>query len=157
MKVRKADSSAIPTANGATHFRRTPPPESASDGSNDGAEVVSAVVIPAIGDVKELGPASGGLMHSYHNVAELRQFRGVPAAKPIVFQRLKHRTIPRLTAAAVNLDVEIPDLLSQRVAVEAKQVGRADLVAARRGGILQWMVVFAVGYAAELSQFGNTL
>src|SRR6187402_3652371 len=40
---------------------------------------------------------------------------------------------PRLATAAVYLDVEIPDLLSERVAVEAKQVGRADLVAARGG------------------------
>src|SRR3954452_5799839 len=69
-KVRNADSSAIATANGATHFRRIPPPDSASDGSNDGAEVVSAVVIPAIGDLKGAWAACRGLMHSYHNVAE---------------------------------------------------------------------------------------
>ena len=75
MKVRNADSSAIATANGATHFRRIPPLDSASDGSNDGAEV-SAVVIPAIGELKGFGSACRGLMHSYHNVAELRQFRG---------------------------------------------------------------------------------
>src|SRR5258707_4254732 len=77
MKVRNADSSAIPTANGATHFRRIPPGDSVSDGSNDGAEV-SAVVIPAIGVMNGLRSAGCGLMHSYHNVAELRQFRGVP-------------------------------------------------------------------------------
>ena len=32
-----------------------------------------------------MGPALGGLMHSYHNVAKLRQFRGAlsdPEAKP---------------------------------------------------------------------------
>lgn len=51
--------------------------DSASDGSNDGA-VVSAVVIPAIGEMKDLRSACHGLMHSYHNVAELRQFRGAP-------------------------------------------------------------------------------
>jgi hypothetical protein len=56
MKVRNAENSAITTANGATHFRRIPPPDSASDGSNDGAEVVSAVVIPAIGELKGLCP-----------------------------------------------------------------------------------------------------
>src|ERR1043165_2528182 len=83
MKVKNADSSAIATANGAPPFRRNPPPESASDGSNDGAEVVSAVVIPAIGELKGLVPAIRGLMHSYHNVAELRQFRGHPTAKAI--------------------------------------------------------------------------
>ena len=48
MKVRNADSKAIPTASGATHFRRIPPVDSVNDGSNGGAEV-SAVVIPAIG------------------------------------------------------------------------------------------------------------
>src|SRR5215216_1651099 len=36
-----------------------------------------------------------------------------------------------LAAAPVDLNVEIPDLLPQRVAVEAEQVGGADLVAAR--------------------------
>src|SRR4051794_18855876 len=76
MKVRNADSSAVATANGATHFRRIPPVDSASVGSNIGAEV-SAVVIPAIGDLKGFVPACRGLMHSYHNVAKLRQFRGV--------------------------------------------------------------------------------
>src|SRR5437763_12569608 len=53
MKVISADSSAIPTANGATSFRRVPPEDSASDGSNDGADV-SAVVIPAIGELKTI-------------------------------------------------------------------------------------------------------
>src|SRR6266404_332084 len=76
MKVRNADSSAIATANGATHFRKIPPPDSVRDGSKGGAEVVSAVVIPAIGELKGLAPAIRGLMHSYHNVAKLRQFRG---------------------------------------------------------------------------------
>src|SRR5882672_12210976 len=83
MKVRNADSSAIATANGATHFRRIPPPDSASDGSNGGTEV-SAVVIPTIGELNGLNVRRrGGLMHSYHNVAELRQFRGHPTAKAI--------------------------------------------------------------------------
>ena len=49
--------------------------DSASVGSNDGAEV-STVVIPAIGELKGLKSTRGGLMHSYHNVAKLRQFRG---------------------------------------------------------------------------------
>ena len=50
--------------------------DSVSDGSNDGAEV-STVVIPAIGELKGFRSVCHGLMHSYHNVAELRQFRGV--------------------------------------------------------------------------------
>src|SRR5260221_1757143 len=37
-----------------------------------------------------------------------------------------------LIAAPVDLNVEIPDLLPQRIAVKAKQVGSADLVAPRR-------------------------
>ena len=45
-KVRKADRSANPTANGAKTFRRDQPLDSVSDGSNDAAEV-SALVIPA--------------------------------------------------------------------------------------------------------------
>src|SRR4051812_10980060 len=38
----------------------------------------------------------------------------------------------RLAPAPIHLDIEIPDLLPQRVAVEAEQIGRADLVAAGR-------------------------
>jgi hypothetical protein len=52
--------------------------DSVSEASNDVAEV-SAVVIPAIGQMNGFGSACHGLMHSYHNVAELRQFRGAPA------------------------------------------------------------------------------
>jgi hypothetical protein len=50
--------------------------DSANDGSNGAAEV-SALVIPAKGELKALRPPDGGLMHSYHIVAKLRQFRGV--------------------------------------------------------------------------------
>jgi hypothetical protein len=59
-----------------------------------------------------------GLMHSYHIVAELRQFRGESS---------------RLTSAPVHLDIQIADFLPQGVAVEPKKVSRADLIAARRG------------------------
>ncbi len=38
-----------------------------------------------------------------------------------------------LIAAAENLDVEIADFLSQRIAVDPQQVGGADLIAAGRG------------------------
>jgi hypothetical protein len=54
-KVRKVDSRARPTANGATHRRRIDPLGSASDRSNDAAEV-SALVIPAKGELKALRP-----------------------------------------------------------------------------------------------------
>ena len=50
-KVRNADSSATPTANGASNRRRDQPLGSANDGSNDAAEV-SALVIPAMGELK---------------------------------------------------------------------------------------------------------
>src|SRR3990170_890691 len=66
-------------------------------------------------------------MHSYHNVAELRQFHGAALSSTAAYRRL---TI--LAPAAVNLDIEIPYLLSQRVAVEAEQVGGTNLVAPRR-------------------------
>ncbi len=56
-KVRKVDSSARPTANGASNLRRRPPLGSANDGSNVGAEV-SALVIPAKGELKGL-PLAG--------------------------------------------------------------------------------------------------
>src|SRR5947207_14317558 len=36
-----------------------------------------------------------------------------------------------LAATPIDLNVEVPDLLPQRVAVEAEQVGRTNLVAAR--------------------------
>src|ERR1700744_5199535 len=38
-----------------------------------------------------------------------------------------------LSPAAIDLNIEVPDLLAQRVAVQAQQVGGADLVAAGRG------------------------
>src|SRR5258708_4168157 len=77
-KVRNADSSAKPTANGASSLRKGHLRGSANDGSNDGADV-SALVIPAMGERENMPPVgvpTAGLMHSYHNVAELRQIRG---------------------------------------------------------------------------------
>src|SRR3954462_15868751 len=59
-----------------------------------------------------------GLMHSYHIVAELRQFDG---------------ELNRLTSATIDLDVQVTDFLAQCVAVEPKKIGRADLIAACRG------------------------
>src|ERR1700728_2306982 len=80
-KVRKVDSRAKPTANGARNLLRGPPLDSANVGSSDGAEV-SALVIPAKGKRGSWVSAcrittDSRLMHSYHNVAELRQFLGV--------------------------------------------------------------------------------
>src|SRR6266404_5897741 len=50
-KVRNVDNRANPTANGASNLRRDHPLDSANDGSNDAAEV-SALVIPAKGELK---------------------------------------------------------------------------------------------------------
>jgi hypothetical protein len=44
------------------------------------------VVIPAIGDLKGLVSACRGLMHSYHNVAKLRQFRGAARRESVLYQ-----------------------------------------------------------------------
>jgi hypothetical protein len=77
-KVRQADSSAKPTANGAISRRRGHALGSANDGSNVGADV-SALVIPEQVSVKawpSVRVTTAGLMHSYHNVAELRLIRG---------------------------------------------------------------------------------
>src|SRR6201986_2071432 len=38
-----------------------------------------------------------------------------------------------LAAAAIDLNIEVPDLLAQRVAVQAEEIGGTDLVAAGRG------------------------
>jgi hypothetical protein len=57
--------------------------DSTKDGLNDAAEL-SALVIPARGKLKAFPSASlmpaADLMHSYHIVAKLRQFRGVSNA-----------------------------------------------------------------------------
>src|SRR5450432_3694833 len=64
---------------GASHFRKDDALGSLADKSDDAA-VVSALVIPA--KVMELHiSARRGLMHSYHNVAELRQINGAKLYK----------------------------------------------------------------------------
>src|ERR1700736_1322946 len=62
-----------------------------------------------------------------------------PASKMISPQRLSassetavSEAATRLAAAPVDLNVQIADFLPQRVAVEAEQIGGADLIAARR-------------------------
>src|SRR6185503_19310979 len=81
------------------------------------------------GRYQRLVPVEGlsalpALMLLYNNVAELRQIRGL-------------KRPARLIAAAVDLNIEVADFLAQGVAVDAEQVGRANLVAAgggERGG-----------------------
>src|SRR6478735_6541442 len=53
-----------------------------------------------------------------------------PAAKAID-PRILTYSRRGLAAAPIDLNVEVPDLLPQRIAVEAEQVSGADLVAAR--------------------------
>src|ERR1700730_2880258 len=85
--------------------------------------------------------AGSGLMHSYHNVAELRQFRGAfcwrdrqsPAAFWPTGEPLTPNQALMLAAAAVDLNIEVPDFLPQRVAVQPEQVRSPNLIAARRG------------------------
>src|SRR6478752_1800686 len=48
---------------------------------------------------------------------------------PLGRGELSHRPLRRLAPAPIYLDIEIPDLLPQRVTVEAEQIGGADLVA----------------------------
>ena len=56
----------------------------------------------------------------YNNVAELRQILGVTG------------TSNALSAGSEHLNLQIPDLLAQRVAVDPQEVGSADLVAPGR-------------------------
>src|ERR1700744_1093305 len=110
-------------------------------------------------------PRRGAVMQSYHNVAELRLFRGVPAGmvpRPQT-RSIRHsgrleeaspesRDSPmrncasevrscgpsrnddrELAPAAVNLDIQIPDLLAQRIPVQPEQIGGPNLVGAGRG------------------------
>src|SRR6266404_3587144 len=78
-------------------------------------------------------------MYSYHNVAELRQFRGgtdhESDRSPAAFRLMARwsRRLSRLAPAAVDLDVQIADFLPQCIAVEAEQVGGAALIATGRG------------------------
>src|SRR5712672_358424 len=148
-KVRKADNSAMTTANCASHFRKDDALGSATDVSNDAA-VVSALVILARG-VMELQiirtPRTDAFISQCCRITTNRRrdpwlkyarnrdypsglrFHNTSFAR---FASYCTRLRANLTPAAIDLDVEIANLLPQRVAVETEQVGRADLVAAGR-------------------------
>src|SRR5271156_5282460 len=68
-------------------------------------------------------------MHSYHNVAKLRQFRGVLPAALRLTPQMAPITAVSLAAAPVDLNIEIADLLAQRVAVETQKIGGTNLIA----------------------------
>ena len=73
-------------------------------------------------------------MHTYHNVAELRQFLGGQMRVSWSFKlfRTALRYLGPLGAASVNLNIQIPNFLSERVAVQTQQIGSSDLVATGR-------------------------
>src|SRR6266480_7208004 len=91
--------------------------------------------------VKGLRSAGSGLMHSYHNVAKLRRFRGAFCRDGCIRLRPSPLRGSRaalregreaLITAPVDLDVQVANLLPQRVAVQAEQIGRADLITSGR-------------------------
>src|SRR5438876_7846692 len=70
------------------------------------------------------------LMLLYNNVAELRQFRGALYRAVANRHHQKNPIAGALAAAAEDLNVEIADFLTQRVAIDPEQICGADLVAA---------------------------
>ena len=66
------------------------------------------------------------LMRFYNNVAELRLFRGGTGRQCTKFCG------PRRSAGGTDhLDLQLANLLAQGVAIDAQEIGGADLVAAR--------------------------
>src|SRR5690348_778055 len=61
--------------------------------------------------------------HLYYSVAGLRQFRGTKAT-------VSNRTCAQSATGADYLNVQVADLLAQRVPVDAQKIGGPDLVAA---------------------------
>src|SRR5580700_56190 len=78
------------------------------------------------------GPAHPSLvMLLYNNVARLRQFGGVIFCRSPVGSKVPGVPAAALSAAgAIDLDFQVADLLAQRIAIDAKEIGGADLVAA---------------------------
>src|SRR5262245_16569357 len=74
------------------------------------------------------------LMLLYNNVAGLRQFRGA-RSRAVADRQPGQKTAKRkaLAVTAEYLDFQISDFLTQRVAIDPEQIGRADLVAASGG------------------------
>jgi hypothetical protein len=76
------------------------------------------------------------VMLLYNNVAQLRQFVGAHLPSTSRHGRASTSIVRANThsagAGAVHLDFQVADFLAQRIAVDAKQVGGADLISARR-------------------------
>src|SRR4029453_12183669 len=77
------------------------------------------------------------LMQSYNdccrNATFPRRADKFEAGHPPLYLRVcLSRETPNLSAGAEYLDVEVADLLAERVAVDAQQIGGADLVATGR-------------------------
>src|SRR5580700_5245775 len=71
----------------------------------------------------------------YNNVARLRQFGGIifcPGALPGALGPGGFGVPAALLSAAgaIDLDFQVADLLAQRIAIDAKEIGGADLIAA---------------------------
>ena len=81
------------TANGASQRRSGQPWRGSANERSKLSGRVSALVIQAIGELKRVSRGRRGLMHSYHIVAELRQFRG--ARFPAAFALTHLRESPR--------------------------------------------------------------
>ena len=81
------------------------------------------------------GPAHPSLvMLLYNNVARLRQFVGEYFAPgPLDPGGFRVAAAPLSAAGAIDLDFQVADLLAQRIAIDAKEIGSADLVAAGCG------------------------
>jgi hypothetical protein len=73
-------------------------------------------------------------MHSYHNVAKLRQFHGAYRARSVrPHQKLGlHNALRRSIPSPVDLDAQVPDLFPQRIPVETQKICGPDLIAPGR-------------------------
>src|SRR5512141_1888990 len=65
------------------------------------------------------------LVDAYSGIARARKTTAPTTVGPTTVS-------PKLTAAPVNLNVQIANLLPQRVAVQTEQIGGSDLIAPRR-------------------------
>jgi len=76
------------------------------------------------------------MMHLYNNVAKLRQVAG---NNKLIFMLANSRTslrtrfrsrerLPQLIGRTDHLDIQIADLLAQRIAIDAQKIGRPYLV-----------------------------
>src|SRR5262249_43278056 len=123
-KVTMAERSASPTAT-SPKARATHAAGGAAEGNSAGeAGLISAMNNCVAGKAMwHFGhmPAFAAMCMSkvrlfYNNVAELRQILGVKGS------------VRCLSAGSEHLNLQIPDFLAQRIAVDPQEIGRADLI-----------------------------